>query len=387
METLLIKNARIVNEETVSPASVFCHDGRFSAAACGCRAVYEYDADGQYLVPGFIDLHIHGVLGKLADTCKSSLKDICSLLPQFGVTGFLAALTPCADDIALLQELSSIQSCGSGILGFFLEGHYLKLSGAIKDIKKDYSAQRVHELIKAAQPYRLVFGVSPEIQELIPLLPIMAESGYPAFITHTCANYNETAHAISLGARHATHFYNVFPYPGDKEPGVRGLGAVEAILADPSVTVDFILDGEHVEPAVVKMAINCKGIGSVSLITDANSCAGLPPGTYKGLGGEEIVVGYTGGPARMSETSWEPGGLTGSGLTMDRAVRNAVRMLGLDLPQAVRMASLNPAAVLGLQDRKGRIAPGYDADFSILNDDLEIQACFVAGKKVYHSNK
>ena len=388
MNDLIIRNARVVTEESVLPSSTLvCREGRFIDNADEQPDGQVYDARGRYLVPGYIDLHMHGVLGRLVDSGKAALEEICRVLPRYGVTGFLPSVTPCADDPALLRDLAAARSDGSEILGFFLEGHYLKLSGAIRDIPTDYSSSRVRALREAAEPFGIVFGVSPEIPELAELFPIMVESGFSAFITHTEANVEQTILAIGLGARHATHFYDVFPYPGEQEPGVRGCGAVEAVLANPRVTVDFILDGEHVAPVAVKMALAAKGPGGVCLITDSNICAGLPPGTYGGLGEDEIVMHYPGGPARMSEKTREPGGLAGSGLTMDLAVRNAVRLLGISLPRAVRMASLNPAAVLGLQNRKGRITPGFDADFALLDENLAVNACFVAGKKVFDSEE
>ena len=378
---LTITNARIITENEILPlGSISCRNGRFCDDGSDIPG---YDAKGCYLAPGFIDLHFHGVLGKLVDNGTSDLEEICRVLPKFGVTGFLPTVTPCEDDITHLAELACAGSEGSEILGFFLEGHYLQLTGAIRAYSKDYSMEKVRKLNNAAGKHKLVYGVSPEIPGLSELLPAMTKSGYPAFITHTAATAEQTMNAISLGAVHATHFYDVFPYPGDKEPGVRGCGAVEAILANKAATVDFILDGEHVEPIAVHMALACKGAEGVCLITDANINAGLPPGTYKGMGGDEVEVTTKGGPARMSKKSRIPGGLTGSGLTMDLAVKNAVHMLGLPIHQAVRMATLNPASVLGLQKRKGRVAKGYDADFVLLNNELEVNACFIGGKMVY----
>lgn len=384
MKNLVICNARVIDGDSVSqPMSVLCGDGRIIAVGGSAPDAQVLDAGGRYLAPGYIDLHIHGVQGHMADKGRGPLEAICRVLPQYGVTGFLPTLTPIGDDIALLRDLAGVDKGGSKVLGFFLEGHYLKLTGAIRNIPGDYTLERLQALKRAAGSYRLVFGVSPEIDELAALYPEMTVDGYPAFITHTGADAAQTAAAIGQGARHATHFYDVFPYPGDREPGVRGCGAVEAVLADPRVTVDFILDGEHVDPVAVKMALACKGPGGVCLITDANVNAGLPPGRYQGIGGDEVTVAYPGAPARMSDDARQPGSLVGSGLTMDQAVRNAVQLLEVTLPQAVRMASGNPAAVLGLQDRKGRIAPGYDADFSLLDNHLQVEACYVAGECVF----
>jgi len=386
MKNMLIINARIITDELIlPPRSIVIQDGKIIANDSSQSYDEEYNAQGYYLAPGYIDLHCHGSLGKRVDSGKADLDALCCSLPRYGVTGFLPTVTPCDNDAGLLKELSSVSRQGSEILGIFLEGHYLFLTGALRTVTHEYSAERLQSLIEAAAPHKLVFGISPEIPELEQLLPMMTKYGFPAFITHTKASAADTARAIKLGACHATHFYDVFHYPGDKEPGVRGCGAVEAILAEPHVSVDFILDGEHVEPVAVRMALACKGPGGVCLITDANTNAGMPPGAYKGVGGDEIVMTYQGGPARMSENARKPNALAGSGLTMDLAVRNAVHMLGLPLPQAVRMASLNPAAVLGLQHRKGHIKEGYDADLVLLDDDLRVCACFIAGQLAYEA--
>jgi N-acetylglucosamine-6-phosphate deacetylase len=157
---------------------------------------------------------------------------------------------------------------------------------------------------------------------------------------------------------------------------------VEAILADPHVSVDFILDGVHVEPVAVQMAITCKGADKVCLITDANVGAGLPPGRYQSLG-SEIEFEYEGAPARMTQNSRFPGALAGSGLTMDKAVQNAVSMLKASIPQAIRMASANPAKVMRLKN-KGQIKRGFDADIVLLDQELKVIRTWIKGKCQYH---
>ena len=471
--SLLIENASVVTRDTVvQGCSVYCEDGVIQEVWCGpggsgglggpggsgdpggsgssgpagpggpgnpggsggpagISADRRVDAAGMYLCPGFIDLHMHGVKGLLAESGKEAVEEICRILPRYGVTGFLPAVCPTLSgegDVALMEELSQARSEGTEILGFFLEGHYLALTGAISHLPKIMDAGHLERLINALKPYKAVFAVSPEIEGILDLLPYMTASGFPVFITHTEASAEETERAIRAGARHATHFYNVFPYTGDKEPGVRRCGAVEAVLADPGVSVDFILDGEHVDPAAVKMALGCKGGDKVNLITDANLNAGMPPGRYQGLGGSEIEVFYEGGPARLTGrrdpaygtaseqdsaygtagdqdpadgTAGEQdpacgtagdqdpadgtavnqdlvGGLAGSGLTMDLALRNATKLLGVSLPQAVAMVSSNPASVLGLKS-KGRVEAGFDADLVLLDEGLNVRYCWVGG--------
>ena len=392
MKSILIKNARIIqNDKLADNSAVFCTDGKIEIilkdeVTDGFPADIILDAKGKILAPGYIDMHMHGACSVFTDKSAEQLERLTEVLPQYGVTSFFAGVLPKMEeeeDYALLEELSKAKSQGAQLLGFFLEGHFLSLTGAISNLKANRTIEYVEKLKEKASPYDIVFGISPEFTGICGLIPHMTKQGYPAFITHTKATVEQTQKAVSLGAAHATHFYDVFPYPGEKDPGVRACGAVEAVLADPGVSVDFILDGEHVDPIAVKMALQCKGSEGVSLVTDANINAGLAAGRYTGLGGGDIVVAYEGGPARLAENTKAPGTLAGSGLTMDRAVRNAVNMLGVTIPQAIKMASYNPAKVLGLNHRKGKIEEGYDADMILLDENLIVQKCWAGGKEVY----
>lgn len=390
--SLLIRNARIVAKETIVEGySVYCAGGSIEkilpeGEGRSLAADETVDACGMYLSPGFIDMHIHGAKNLSVDKGREPLENLCRVLPRYGVTGFLPTVCPAPseeEDLRLLTSLAGAKSEGTEILGFFLEGHFLALTGAIRSIPENRSKERVDKLIEALKPYKAVFGISPEVEGIVGLLPFMTGQGYPAFITHTAATVEETEKAIKAGAVHATHFYDVFPYPGEKDLGVRACGSVEAVLASSLASVDFILDGEHVHPVAVKMALACKGREKVCLVTDANINAGLPPGSYKGLGDIDVDVAYEGGPARMGKGSSYPGALAGSGLTMDQAVRNAVKLLEVDIPQAVAMASSNPARVLGLHKSKGAIAEGYDADMVLLDQGLKVAGCWVGGRRCF----
>lgn len=346
------------------------------------------DANGAYLAPGFIDLHIHGSGEFIVDDGPDALRSLTKLLPSYGVTGFLPTVCPAkkADHIALVADLSEVQSAGTGILGFFIEGPFLALPGSLSvDPAQQADLEWVSELRQAASPYKAIFAASPDFPNIQSLLPAMTSGGIPAFITHTRADVADTLAAIEAGAVHATHFYDVFYSPHEKDPGVRPCGAVEAILSSPKTSVDFILDGEHVDPVAVKLALCCKGIDGVCLITDANRGAGSPPGKRYPFGDYEISFAYEGAPARLSDSHPSaPGGLAGSGLTMDQAVRNAIKMLDLELPQAVAMASSSPAKVLGLEQCKGKIKTGYDADLVLLDaTSLKPVRTWVGGFEVY----
>jgi len=393
MERMIITHATVVSRDSLmEDYSVICEDGYivdiFPTRVLNVKAPNAeaeiVDAKGKFLVPGFIDLHIHGLKGKLIDQGRDSFMAICRELPQFGVTAFLPTVLPAENECDVLKELAETKTTGTEVLGFFMEGQFLSLTGAIRGIKPDYTLARVEAMKNALGGKKGVFAISPEIPGIHSLLPRMCEGGVPAFITHTGANYEETEKAIQAGARHATHFLNVFPYIGDKEPGVRGSGAVEAIMANKDVTVDFILDGEHVDPRLIKMVLACKGIDNICLITDANINAGLEPGVYQGLCNTVIVMKFPGGPAREFRGEGKDTGiLAGSGLTTDLAFKNAVRMLGLSITDAAALCSANPARILGLERKKGRIEKGFCADFSLMDNDFSVKACYIAGKKVF----
>ncbi len=388
MSQILIKHGTVVlADRLISNHAVLCRNGKIEKIAptpeLETTPVDQViDAKGLYLAPGYIDLHLHGTHQYLIDHGAKDLSALCRLLPQYGLTGFLPGVLPLpkGEDAEFLSSLAKTQYTGTQILGFHLEGPFISIPGAIpKDTLSKNDPDRVKSLIKAAKPYSAVFSISPELEGISDLIPIMKQNNTPVFITHTRADVKQTQAAIETGARHATHFYDVFPVPPETEPGVRTCGTVETILSDPRVSVDFILDGVHVDPIAVKMALACKGPDRVCLITDANIGAGLPPGRFKFQPDVEVEFAYKGAPARMSANTPHPGGLAGSGLTLDQAVRNAIEMLGVDLPQAVRMASTNPARVLGLDHSKGQIKAGFDADMILLNESLHVVQTWIGG--------
>ena len=233
------------------------------------------DAGDSYIVPGFIDLHTHGVHYFRVDNGPEDLAGMCRIFPQYGVTGFLPTVIPrpMGEDTDFLGKLSGAITDGAEILGFHLEGPFLKLTGAIiAEALSDTNISRAESLIQASKPYMAIFSVSPDVDGIENLLPIMSVDKTPVFMTHTAATVKQTQAAIESGVLHATHFYDVFPCPPVQDLGVRPCGAVEAVLADRRVSVDFILDGVHVDPVAVQMAILCKskGPGCVCLITDSS---------------------------------------------------------------------------------------------------------------------
>ncbi len=382
-DTISIK-ANIVTGTEIQKGYLKVTNGKISYVGGIAPKGEVLDAGDSYIVSGFIDLHTHGIHNSLIDNGPDDLKEMCRVLPQYGVTGFLPTVAPKTkgEDAASLSVLSQAKTEGTEILGFHLEGPFLKITGALPaEAISASDTSRVELLIEAAKPHKAVFSISPDVDGIEKLLPLMTANDTPAFITHTAATVKQTQDAIKQGVRHATHFYDVFPCPAVTEPGVRPCGAVEAVLADKSVSVDFILDGVHVDPVAVKMSLECKsnGPGRVCLISDSNIGAGLEPGRFVFGNSGEVEFAYKGAPARLVENN----GLAGSGLTMDQALRNAVRWLDIGLPEAVKLVSTNPAEVIGLGNKKGKLGIGYDADFVVLDKQLNVLHTWIAGKQYF----
>jgi len=386
-ERILIENARLVLKSGVEEGTVRTEQGRIAEILTagerpGGAWDEKFDARGGYLTPGFIDLHVHGFHEHQLDRGPVDLAAVCRLLPRHGVTGFLPTLCPRprGEDLELIRRLAAAKTTGAAVLAFHLEGPFLVFPGALPaDAIGKADPARVVSLIEAARPYPMAFSASPDFEGVKPLIRLMRQRGATVFLTHTAADVDQTRRAIEAGARHATHFYDVFYPPAETDKGVRPCGAVEAILADSRTTVDFILDGVHVDPVAVEVALKCLGRDRVCLITDGNVGTGLGKGRFH-FGSQEVEFLSAGGPARLTEHSTAPGGLAGSGLTMDQALRNAVGMLKLDLPTAAQMVSANPAHVMGLDRTKGRLAVGCDADLTLLDDALNVVRTWVGGE-------
>lgn len=234
------------------------------------------------------------------------------------------------------------------------------------------------ERIFAACDGRLaVMSLSPDAPNIVPVIRRLREKKILTFITHTRATVEQTEAALAAGASHATHFYDVFYSPAESDPGVRPVGVVEAMLADPRATVDFIADGVHVHPTAIRAAVAAKTFAGVVLITDSNIGAGLPPGVYDTPWGFPVRVAPETAARHATKNT-----LAGSALTMDRGMANLLRWLPLPPEQIWAMGTLNPARILGLE-RKGRLEPGADADLVLWEHDLRPARTWVAGKCTY----
>ncbi len=350
--------------------------------------VVRVDGGGLLATPGLIDMHTHGFGNDSFDGSAEKLETIVGAVRSTGVTSLMATLVPsdtpeCIEHIASLGR--AIDQAGlAGQVGLHLEGPFVAVGGAAcETIAGDLDVLK--RLADAAGPHLRVMTIAPDVENILPVIEWLAERNVAVFISHTRASYEQTAEAIAAGARHATHFYDVFYAPEANDGGVRPVGAVEAILADPRCTVDFIADGVHVHRGAIQLALRTKGPAGVCAITDANIGTGLAEGVYPTPWGFPIEVGPRGGARNADPDHPSHGGLAGSVLTMDRAISNLMAWLDQPVEQTWAMATKNPAAVVGWDDR-GRFAPGLKADLVLWTTEESTcrpQQTWLAGEMIW----
>lgn len=386
MPELLIHDARIVQPgHGITPGSVLVRDGRIAAigkldAARETPSTQRINGRGRLLTPGLIDIHTHGVLESLYEAGPEGLRGAARALGRFGVTTVVPTIVPqmkeslfdllrsVADALPFIREVN--------IPGLHLEGPFMAVGGAACPTLPG-DLELLDRLLAACRDRVAIMSVSPDAPNILPVIRRLREKNIATFLTHTRASVEQTEAALAAGARHATHFYDVFYPPPETDPGVRPVGAVEAILADPRASVDFIADGVHVHPAAIRAAVAAKTWAGVILITDSNIGAGLPPGTYDTPWGYPVRVSPN-DAARHATQNF----LAGSALTMDRGMANLLEWLPLPPEQVWAMGTLNPARLLGLE-RKGRLAAGADADLVLWDEDLQPAQTWVGGTCTY----
>ena len=337
------------------------------------------EAQNKFIVPGYIDIHVHGGGGSdVMDGEYEAIKQVATTHSRFGTTAFLPTTMTMTKD-KIIKSLKSIHEArlkGTGtaeILGIHLEGPYInpEKKGAQKeeDIKK-VSVEEFLEFNQASGNLIRLVTTAPEMPGAIDFIRWLHQQGIIVSVGHSNATYEQVQEGIQAGLSHVTHIFNAMRGLHHREPGVVG-----AALSSTKLIVEMIADGIHLHPIILKMLTQIKESEKLVLITDAMRATGFKEGTYD-LGGQEVIV--TQGQAKLKN-----GTLAGSVLTMDKAVKNLVTKVGISLLSAVQMASYNPAKCLGIDDKKGSLELYKDADIVILNKNLETELTMVAGKVVY----
>lgn len=330
-----------------------------------------------YIAPGYIDLHVHGGGGgDFMDGDPEAVVTITTTHARYGTTGLLAT-TLTGPEEAIIRAIRAVKAApkrGAGILGFHVEGPFIngKMKGAQDEryVRPASTAEIDRWMAEGRSDDRWHVTLAPELEGAAAAIRHLASRGAVVSAGHTECTYAQLKEASEAGLQHVTHLFNAMRGLHHREPGTVG-GA----LYLPGVTAEVIADGFHVHPASIAVAVRARGAEQMLLITDAMRAAGLGDGEYL-LG--ELKAFVKNGTARLAD-----GTLAGSVLTMEIAVQNMVRLVGLDIPTAVAMASLHPARRHRLDGRKGSLAVGKDADLLLLDADLSVLATMVGGETVY----
>ena len=382
MKTVFTAERLVTPIEWVEAPIVVVEDGHLTTV--GSResvevphGVRRLDFPGLILAPGFIDIHIHGGSGHdVMETQASALCAIESHMAKHGVTSYLPTTVTAPEDrilkaLGFLGRAATLgrELLGAVPLGVHLEGPFI--SHAKRGVHPpEYllppSPHKIDLFWQASEGAVRMMTVAPEIPGAIETISHARRLGIHCSLGHSNADYAQATRAIAAGAVHATHTFNAMRSLDHRDPGILG-----AVLTSDEVSADIIADGVHVDPSVIQLFLRAKGQERAVLITDAISASGMPEGRYQ-LGPLEVEV-------RDGRCEYQ-GKLAGSVLTLDRAVRNVMAFAGWTLQQAIRLATFNPAQVLGLTGDRGYLAPGRVADMVALTPEAEVAHTIIAGR-------
>lgn len=381
MEQFVITNALVYTGHRFVPREVYVEEGRVAQLAekvnapAGCPRL---DLGGKRLVPGFIDIHTHGAAG--VDVNAATAAQLNGTIGHFfasqGTTGWLCSVltdTPEQTLWCLDQAKAAMKEEGdwAQLLGVHLEGPFLasQYKGAMPEhLLQKGSAELFARYEAAGEGAVRYMTVSPEV-EGVPAMVRDIAARVKVAIGHSGAEYDTAMECIANGAVSATHTFNAMRLFHQHQPAIMG-----AVL-ESDVYCEAICDGRHLHPASVRLLLKCKGWDRVVAVTDSIMAAGLPDGNYK-LGVNDVVV--EDGDAKLASD----GTRAGSTLTTGQALKNLVKFTGEGPEKVLPLLTENPADLLGLP-RKGRIAPGCDADFVVLGEDLAVLRTIVGGRTVY----
>ena len=360
------------------------------------RSVGAADADtiklnGCIVVPGFVDVHVHGLEGIDTLDGGEAIQAIADRIVKRGVTAFCPTTVACApgplrEVLRSVAQLRTGSSSGARVLPAHLESNFINPefrgaqpatclrqppSSAYSVYEgEEFSGRDILAEIDSAGQSVGIVTLAPELDGALDLIQHLVSRGRRVSLGHSGATLEQSRAAIAAGARHATHLFNRMPPLSHREPGLAG-----AILTSDEVAAEIICDGVHVHRDMVRMAVGTKGLARMMAITDGVAAAGLPYGSTAMLGGRTIRV-------KSAAAYLDDGTLAGSVTTMDRVFRFLVNDVGLALTDAARLCASTPATELGLTDT-GFIAQGAIADLVVLDRDLNVRHTYIGGRRVY----
>jgi len=347
------------------------------------EGVQRVDFSDSILAPGYLDIHIHGGAGHdVMEADPAALPAVEQLLAKHGVTSYLPTtvtapgdhILSALDRLATAIENAERDPASRGRraqpVGIHLEGPFISFERRGVHPPQDLRPPTlpVFERFWQASRGRIrMMTLAPELEGARAVIAEAVRCGVCVSLGHSDANLHHTQAAVEAGARHATHTFNGMRPLGHREPGI-----IAAVLTDSRLSADIIADGIHLHPTIVELFLKMKGPESAVLITDATAATGMPDGRYR-LGWFEVEV--------KNGVCMAEGALAGSVLTMDRAVRNVTKFAGWGLQPALRLATLNPAKVVGLSSR-GKLEAGAEADIVVLSPDGEVRTTFIHGVRM-----
>ena len=376
MSDILLENCRT---PAVGRVAVRVREGRIVEVGAGVEATpgeRVLDAGGRRLIPGLIDVHIHGAGGAdVLDGSEAALRTVSQALARLGVTGFLGTsfVRPGGNEhLVAAGEAVGRDLGGARLLGLHLEGPFLnpaRRGGIPAENLYPPAPGALEEILELTRGGLRMMTIAPEVPGALELVAELGARGVVASFGHSDATYAQARAGIAAGIRHATHLYNAMRGLHHREPGPL------VALQEAGASVQLIADDVHVSAPVVAFTRRVFGDDRVVLITDGMRTVGLPDGRYR-FGDKEYE-------SRDGAARYLDGTLIGTSLSLLQVMRRYREYTGCSLAEAVRAASLNPARVLGLEGRLGEVAPGRDADLVLLDDDDSVRATLVGGRVVY----
>jgi N-acetylglucosamine-6-phosphate deacetylase len=344
-----------------------------------------------WITPGLIDLHLHGAGGRdLMEGTAEAVQAVSRILARHGTTAFLATSMvkrelPSNRHLVAAAELADgWASDGAQVLGIHLEGPFVNpIRGGLIRHDRIWPPQRqdLAQILALARGKLRMMTLAPELPGGLELLPVLADAGCVGSLGHTEASFSQARAGFQQGLRHVTHLYNAMRGLHHREPGALG-----AVLMDHGVTAQIIADGVHVHPDLLRWTAQVLSPETLVLITDALPAAGLPDGVYEYDGrpyhAEQGTAWYRGGagwPDPQGVEGQGKGQLFGTCLLLDEMVRRAVQFMGVSFPQAIAMASRNPARALGLEKERGSLEPGRLADLVLWDNNLRVTRVILHG--------
>jgi N-acetylglucosamine-6-phosphate deacetylase len=380
----------VLPDRVISAGTLIIENGRIASieprAVAAGRDLTVVDLRHHVIVPGFVDVHIHGIEGVDVLDGIDAVAEVARRLPKHGVTAFCPTSIACSPQrlATLLDAVASARSSppeGARVLPAHLESNFInpEWNGAqpahcLRTYKPqgrrpegDFAGHEILQAIVSHRPSVGIVTLAPELPGGLELVRDLALAGHRVSLGHTGATYEEARDAIAAGAHHATHLFNRMSSLTSRSPGVVG-----AVLESDAVAAEIICDGHHVHPSLVSMAVRLKSPSRIMAITDGTAAAGLPRGARTRLGDQTILAGER-------TAVLEDGTLAGSILTMDAAFRLLVHRLGLPLLDAATMCASTPARAMGLGDL-GSIVAGHHADLTVLDRELRVKQTYVGGR-------